>query len=76
MPPTNISQLSHLIRYRFKLTCSMSSENNRLQNCHTVSNIQLGNVVYGTFDICKRTYIDLRKSMYVFHNTKTLSLLS
>lgn len=32
-------------RYRFKLTCFKSSEKNRLQNCLTVSNIQLGNVV-------------------------------
>ena len=38
------------MRYRFKLTCFMSSEKNRLQNCLTVSNIQLGNVVSDTFD--------------------------
>ena len=40
-------------RYRFKLTCFKSSEKNRLQNCLTVSNIQLGNVVSDTFrQIC------------------------
>lgn len=49
MPPTDIRQLRDLMRYRFKLTCFMSSEKNRLQNCLTVSNIQLGNVVSDTF---------------------------
>jgi len=37
------------MRYRFKLTCFMSSEKNRLQNCLTVSNIQLASVVSDTF---------------------------
>lgn len=45
MPPSDIRQLRDLMRYRFKLTCFKSSEKNRLQNCLTVSNIQLGNVV-------------------------------
>ena len=49
MPPFVIRQLRDLMRYRFKLTCFMSSEKNRLQNCLTVSNIQLGNVVSDTF---------------------------
>ena len=48
MPPADIRQLRDLMRYRFKLTCFMSSEKNRLQNCLTVSNIQLGNVVSDT----------------------------
>lgn len=45
MPPADIRQLRDLMRYRFKLTCFKSSEKNRYQNCLTVSNIQLGNVV-------------------------------
>ncbi len=49
MPPADIRQLRDLMRYRYKLTCFMSSEKNRLQNCLTVSNIQLGNVVSDTF---------------------------
>ncbi|MBP2024473.1 transposase [Clostridium punense] len=49
MPPADIRQLRDLTRYRFKLTCFMASEKNRLQNCLTVSNIQLGNVVSDTF---------------------------
>ncbi|ABR48291.1 transposase IS116/IS110/IS902 family protein [Alkaliphilus metalliredigens QYMF] len=49
MPPLAIRQLRDLMRYRFKLTNFMSSEKNRLQNCLTVSNIQLANVVSDTF---------------------------
>lgn len=49
MPPLAIRQLRDLMRYRFKLTNIKSSEKNRLQNCLTVSNIQLANVVSDTF---------------------------
>lgn len=49
MPPSDIRQLRDLMRYRYKLTCFISSEKNRLQNCLTVSNIQLGNIVSDTF---------------------------
>ena len=49
MPPLAIRQLRDLMRYRAKLTNFMSSEKNRLQNCLTVSNIQLGNVISDTF---------------------------
>jgi transposase len=49
MPLADIRQLRDLMRYRFKLTCFSSSEKNRFQNCLTVSNIQLGNIVSDTF---------------------------
>ena len=49
MPPADIRQLRDLMRYRYKLTCFMSSEKNRLQNCLTVSNIQLASVVTDSF---------------------------
>jgi len=49
MPPSDIRQLRDLMRYRFKLTCFSASEKNRFQNCLTVSNIQLGNIVSDTF---------------------------
>ena len=49
MPPADIRQLRELMRYSFKLTCFKSSEKNHLQNCLTVSNIQLGNVVSDPF---------------------------
>jgi transposase len=49
MPPLAIRQLRDLMRYRVKLTNFSSSEKNRTQNCLTVSNIQLANVVSDTF---------------------------
>lgn len=58
MPPLTIRQLRDLMRYRFKLTNFMSSEKNRLQNCLTVSNIQLGNVVSDTFGKSSMNIID------------------
>lgn len=58
MPPIDIRQLRDLMRYRFKLTCFMSSEKNRFQNCLTVSNIQLGNVVSDTFGKSSQKILD------------------
>lgn len=58
MPPADIRQLRDLMRYRFKLTCFMSSEKNRLQNCLTVSNIQLASVVSDTFGKSSQKILD------------------
>jgi transposase len=58
MPPADIRQLRDLMRYRFKLICFQSSEKNRLQNCLTVSNIQLGNVVSDTFGKSSKRILD------------------
>ena len=58
MPPADIRQLRDLMRYRFKLTCFMSSEKNRLQNCLTVSNIQLASVVTDTFGKSSQKILD------------------
>ncbi|MDA8227069.1 MAG: IS110 family transposase [Desulfitobacterium hafniense] len=58
MPPLAIRQLRDLMRYRAKLTNFMSSEKNRLQNCLTVSNIQLGNVISDTFGKSSMKIID------------------
>lgn len=58
MPPTDIRQSRDLMRYRFKLTCFKSSEKNRLQNCLTVSNIQLGNVVSDPFGKSAQAILD------------------
>lgn len=58
MPPADIRQLRDLMRYRYKLTCFMSSEKNCLQNCLTVSNIQLGNVVSDTFGKSSKKILD------------------
>lgn len=45
IPPKPIRMLRELFRYRFKLVNNRSSERNRLQNCLTVSNIQLASVL-------------------------------
>jgi transposase len=58
MPPLPIRQLRDLMRYRFKLTNFKSSEKNRLQNCLTVSNIQLSNVISDTFGKSSMNIID------------------
>lgn len=58
MPPADIRKLRDLMRYRYKLTCFMSSEKNRLQNCLTVSNIQLANVVSDTFGKSSKRILD------------------
>jgi len=58
MPPLAIRQLRDLMRYRFKLTSFSSSEKNRIQNCLTVSNIQLANVVSDTFGKSSMRIID------------------
>lgn len=49
IPPLDIRQLRDLIRYRTKLTNFNTGEKNRAQNCLTVSNIQLANVVSDVF---------------------------
>lgn len=58
IPPADIRQLRDLMRYRYKLTCFMSSEKNRLQNCLTVSNIQLASVVSDTFGKSSQKILD------------------
>ena len=58
MPPLAIRQMRDLMRYRFKLTNFRSSEKNRIQNCLTVSNIQLANVVSDTFGKSSMKIID------------------
>jgi len=58
MPPLAIRQLRDLMRYRVKLTNFGSSEKNRIQNCLTVSNIQLANVVSDTFGKSSMKIID------------------
>lgn len=58
MPPADIRRLRDLMRYRYKLTCFMSSEKNRLQNCLTVSNIQLASVVSDTFGKSSQRILD------------------
>lgn len=49
IPPKDFRQLRELARYRFKLVCMKSAEKNRIQNCMTVSNIGIANVLSDPF---------------------------
>ena len=49
IPPPDIRYLRDLMRYRFKLTCILTEEKNRAQNCLTVSNLKLDNVFSDVF---------------------------
>ena len=49
IPPKDFRQLGELARYRFKLVCMKSSEKNRIQNCMTVSNVGIANVLSDPF---------------------------
>ena len=49
IPPKDFRALRELGRYRFKLVCMKSSEKNRIQNCMTVSNIGIANILSDPF---------------------------
>jgi transposase len=49
IPPKDIRALREIARYRFKLVAMRSSEKNRYQNCLTVSNVALANVLSDPF---------------------------
>lgn len=49
IPPREIRSWRELARYRAKLVCMRSSEKNRYQDCLTVSNISLANILSDPF---------------------------
>ena len=49
IPPTDIRHLRDFVRYRFKLTCMIIGEKNRVQNCLTISNLKLNDVFSDVF---------------------------
>ena len=51
IPPKDIRALREIARYRFKLVCMKASEKNRIQNCMTVSNIGIANVLSDPFGV-------------------------
>ena len=51
----DIRQLRDLVRYRFKLTCMITSEKNRAHNCLTVSNLKLDDVFSDIFGKSSRS---------------------
>ena len=55
IPPADIRELRDLVRYRFKLTCMVTGEKNRAQNCLTVSNLKLDDVFSDVFGKSSRS---------------------
>ena len=55
IPPADIRHLRDLVRYRFKLTCMITGEKNRAQNCLTVSNLKLDDVFTDVFGKSSRS---------------------
>ena len=58
IPPPAIRHLRDLIRYRAKLTNTLTSEKNRAQNCLTVSNMKLDDVFSDVFGKSSRSITD------------------
>lgn len=58
IPPADIRHLRDLVRYRFKLTCMITGEKNRVQNCLTVSNLKLDDVFSDVFGKSSRSIIE------------------
>ena len=55
IPPADIRELRDLVRYRYKLTCMITGEKNRAQNCLTVSNLKLDEVFPDVFGKSSRS---------------------
>ena len=55
IPPASIRHLRDLVRYRFKLTCMITGEKNRAQNCLTVPNLKLDDVFSDVFGKSSRS---------------------
>ena len=53
--PADIRELRDLVRYRYKLTCMITGEKNRAQNCLTVSNLKLDDVFSDVFGKSSRS---------------------
>lgn len=58
IPPADISELRNLVRYRYKLTCMITSEKNRVQNCFTISNLKLDDVFSDVFGKSSHSIIE------------------
>jgi transposase len=57
IPQRDIRELRDIARYRNKLTCMRTSEKNRIQNCMTMSNIALANIVSDPFGVTAQNIV-------------------
>lgn len=58
VPPADIRDAREISRYRYKLACMQASERNRYQNCMTVSNSTLANVLTDAFGKTARAVME------------------
>jgi hypothetical protein len=70
IPPFDIRQFRDLTRYRIKVTNFNIGEKNRAQNCLTVSNIQLANVVS---DVFGKSATAITKHLFTIQKTRILT---
>lgn len=75
IPPKDIRALREIARYRFKLVSMRSSEKNRYQNCMTVSNIGLANVLSDPFGKTATDIMQHVLSSSVFDEEKCKKLI-
>ena len=81
IPPADIRELRDLVRYRFKLTCMITGEKNRAQNCLTVSNLKLDDVFLMYFEsfpvlLMNKFCNTLEKNMMYHHSLMVAEKLS
>lgn len=55
IPPADIRKLRDFVRYRFKLTCTITDEKNHAHNCLTISNLKLDDVFSDIFGKSSRS---------------------
>lgn len=81
IPPADIRALRDLVRYRFKLTCMITSEKKRAQNCLIVSNLKLDDVFLMYFEsfpvlLMNKFCNTLEKNMMYHHSLMVAEKLS
>lgn len=75
IPPKEIRELQEIARYRYKLVCMRTSEQNRYQNCMTVSNIGLASVVSDPFSKTASNIMEEVMKANVIDDDKILKLI-
>lgn len=75
VPSKEWRQLRDLSRYRYKITCMITSEKNRVQNCQTMSNITLASVVSDPFGVSASDIFTELLTTSEIDETKIRSLL-
>lgn len=75
IPPKDVRALRELARYRYKLVAARTAERNRFQNCMTVSNITLANVLSDPFGKTATDIMNLVLTSSVFTEAACVELI-